>query len=301
MTRPTRHPGPCPVAIETTLLLHGVPRGEGRPLADDLGAIVRSGGATPAIVGLVAGVPRVGMTDAELDTLLAAPKVPKVNASNLGLLMHARSHGATTVSATLELAAGAGVHVFATGGLGGVHHGLASRLDISADVSALARFPVAVVTSGVKGLLDVASTRELLETLGVPVVGFRTDQFPAFYQRGSDAGVDARIDDVGDLAAFVKAELVRTGRGIVVANPIPPADEIPEREWESLFAQAQREAEVAGVHGREVTPYVLSRLHTLSGGRTLRANLALVRANTALAAELAVKLGEIPGEIPDLG
>lgn len=297
MITTVRRAGPCPVALETTLLLHGVPRGRGRPLADELAEIVRRMGGTPAVVGLVAGVPTVGLTGAELDTLLEAPDVPKVNSANLGVLMHTKSHGATTVSATMELAADAGVRVFATGGLGGVHHGLGTRLDISADIGAFARHPVAVVTSGVKGLLDVVSTRELLETLGIPVVGFRTDHFPAFYQRASPARVDARIDDPDSLAAFVKAELVRTGRGIVVANPIPPDDEIPAAEWERLLGEASEAADRAGVVGRDVTPFILARLHELSAGRTLRANLSLVRANAALAGQLAAGLGEIP----DLG
>lgn len=291
MPQPAAPLGPCPVALETTLVLHGVPRGRGRPLADELCEIVRRVGATPAIVGLVGGVARVGLTGDELDALLAAPQVPKANSSNLGLLMHTKSHGATTVSATMELAAGAGVRVFATGGLGGVHHGMGTRLDISADVGAFARFPVAVVTSGVKGLLDVVSTRELLESLGIPVVGFRTDHFPAFYQRASGAGVDARIDDLDALASFVRDELKRTGRGIVVANPIPPDDEIPLSDWEGLLASALAAAEMAGVVGRDVTPFVLGTLHEVSAGRTLKANLALVRSNTALAAQIATRLG----------
>src|SRR5690606_10624096 len=138
---------------------------------------------------------------------------------------------ATTVSATMEIAAAAGLRLFATGGLGGVHRGYAQRLDISADLAALARFPVAVVCSGVKSLLDVESTREALESLGVPVVGFGTDRFPAFYRRASEAGVDARFDDPESLAAFLSQELARTGRAVVVANPIPAADEIAERDW----------------------------------------------------------------------
>ena len=275
------------MALETTLLVHGVPREAGAELAVDLGAIVRAEGAHPAVVGLVEGVPTVGMSDEEIVSLLAAGEVPKVNTANLGILMHRGSHGATTVSTTMELAAAAGVRVFATGGIGGVHTGYAEHLDISSDLAAFTRFPVAVVTSGVKSILDVESTREALETLGIPVVGFRTDRFPAFYQRGSGAGVDARFDDVEELAAFVRSELERTGRGVVVANPIPEADEIDSDRWLGWLGEATRRVEREGAKGRDVTPRLLAALHGVSGGRTLEANLSLVRSNTKLAALLA--------------
>lgn len=273
------------VALETTLLLHGVPKQQGKPLADDLAAIVSRAGANPALVGIFNGTPTVGLSDDQLDILLAASSVPKVNSSNLGLILHNKSHGATTVSTTMELAAAANVSFFATGGLGGVHRGYASHLDISADLAAFTRFPVAVVTSGVKSILDVVATREILESLGVPVVGFRTARFPAFYLRESDAAVDASFDDPADLARFCRCELDRTGRGIVVCNPIPSADELPRPQWDRWLADAIANAPA---DGRDVTPTILANLHALSGGQTLRANLALVRSNAALAAQLAV-------------
>jgi len=278
------------VALETTLLLHGVPRGEGESLARELDAIVRSEGAIPLCVGIVGGEPIVGLTDAQLRTLLDAPKVPKANTANLGVLMHRRSHAATTVSTTMELAARQGVRLFATGGLGGVHQGYGSHLDISADLAAFTRFPVGVVTSGVKSILDVVATREALETLGVTVVGFRTDFFPAFYLRESEARVDARFDDETALASFVAWELARTGRGIVIANPIPHEHELPRSEWEAWLAQARSAVAGAGATGRDVTPALLGRLHELSGGRTLRANLELVKSNARLAAALAARM-----------
>ncbi len=277
--------GPRSVALETTLLLHGVPHEAARPLATDIRADIERHGAHAALVGVVAGRPTVGLTDTELDELLIAPRVPKANTANLGAILFAGSHGATTVSTTIELAAGAGVRVFATGGLGGVHKHLARHLDISSDLTALARFPVAVVASGCKSLLDVVGTRELLETLGVPVVGFRTDRFPAFYLRESDATIDARFDDAAALAQFVRSELARTGRGIVIANPIPEADEIPHDLWMNWLDAAEEDAERAT--GRDVTPVILGRLHELSGGRTLRANITLVRNNASLAAQIA--------------
>ncbi len=276
------------VALETTLLLHGVPRDEALPLHQQLSSIVRREGAEPALVGVINGRATVGITDDELTALLAEPNIPKANSSNLGVLLYRKSSAATTVSATMELAAAAGLWVFATGGLGGVHRDYAERLDISSDLAALARFPIAVVASGVKSILDVASTREALETLGVPVVGFQTDRFPAFYQRDGGVGIDARFDDEASLAEFVRAEIARTNRAVLICNPIPADDEIPAPLFENWLSQAQRDADAAGARGRDATPFILARLHDISGGATLRANLALVKSNTQLAARIAV-------------
>ncbi len=280
--------GPA-VALETTLLLHGVPRAAAATLADELACDVRLAGSEPAMTGIVAGVPTAGLSEAELETLLASPDVPKVNLANLGLAIHRGTHGATTVSSTMAIAAAAGIRVFATGGIGGVHPGYGTHLDVSADLVALSRFPVAVVTSGCKAVLEVESTREALETLGVPVVGFGTDHFPAFYLRQSDAGVDARFDEVEDLARFCAAELARTGRGIVVAHPIPEADEVAAEAWSGWLDEAR--AQTAHHTGRALTPALLAALHRVSGGETLRANLALVRANSRLGGELAQAMG----------
>jgi len=274
------------VALETTLLVHGVPRHSARTLADALGAIVRRHHAEPAFVGLIHGRPTVGLTDEELARLLDAPEVPKANTANLGVLIHRHSHGATTIATTVELAARAGIRFMATGGLGGVHRGYGTRLDISGDLAALARHPVAVVCSGVKSLLDVPSTREALETLGVPVVGYRTDSFPAFYCPTSEAGLDATFDDEADLAAYLHDELIRTGRGIVVANLIPNDAALNPDQVETWVRQAEQRCDSEGISGRDRTPYILKTLHEVSGGQTLRANLALVRANTDLAARL---------------
>lgn len=277
------------VALETTLLLHGVPRDAALPLFRELGEIVRSEGAIPTPIALISGKPVIGIDEPVFRALLDAPDVPKLNTSNLGVAMARGSHGATTVSSTMELAASAGIRVFATGGLGGVHRGYASHLDISTDLVALTRFPVAVVSSGVKSILDVAATREMLETLGVPVVGFETDHFPAFYLRQTDPplSVDARFDDPAELAAYIAHELARTTRGVMVANPIPQADELPRAEWDAWLTQAERDAAAKGVSGRAWTPFVLGRVHELSKGATLRANIALIKANARLAARIA--------------
>ena len=277
--------GPAPVALETTLLAHGVPRSAAMDLHHDLSQTVRTAGATPALVGVVDGRPVVGMTDDELEHMLANEPV-KVNTANLGLAMARGRTAATTVSATMELAAAAGVCVFATGGIGGVHRGYGTRLDISADLVALAHFPVAVVSSGVKSILDVESTREALESLGVPVIGYRTDVFPAFYTRTSDAIVDERMDDPADIAAFLASELPRTGRGVLIANPIPVEHEIPGDTFTEMLKQ------VAGPEqmGRDATPSILAALHDQTHGKTLEANLVLVRLNAQLAAEIAASL-----------
>lgn len=286
--------GPGHVALETTLLLHGVPAGRGPALAADLAEVVRENGASPALVGLHRGRPTVGLTDPELADLFKAPAVPKANTANLGVLIHRRSHAATTVSTTMELAAAAGVRIFATGGLGGIHRGYGTRFDVSADLAALTRFPVAVVASGVKAILDVEATREALESLGVPVVGFRTDRFPAFYLRETDARVDERFDAEADLAAYLDAELKRTRRAVLVCNPVPPEDQIPPHLWEQWFQAATDAAIADGARGRDVTPRVLAHLYSLSDGATLRANIALVRSNAALAARLCRLMSNIP-------
>jgi len=283
--------GPAPVALESTLPLHGVPRPQAAPLLARLAETIRHHGATPAIAAVVAGVPTLGLTDDELDTLLAAERVPKLNTANLGLALHGKRHGATTVSTTMELAAAAGVRVFATGGLGGVHRGYGRRLDISADLAALTRFPVAVVAAGVKSLLDVGATREALESLGVPVVGYRTDAFPAFYVTESGSGVDARFDDDAELASYLAAELARTGRGALVVQPPPPEHAIDAATFEAWLAEAERLAGDAA--GRDITPAVLGPLPHVSAGRTLRVNVELAVANADLAARLAYEIDRL--------
>lgn len=289
--QPLSRARPGSVALETTLLLHGVPRAQASLLQRDLGAAASKHGAFPAFVGLFRGVPTVGLSESEMSELLGSTDpVPKANTANLGVLIHRRSHGATTVATTMELAAHAGIRVFATGGIGGVHPGYGEHLDISADLAAFTRFPVAVVGSGVKSILDVGSTREALETLGVPVVGFGTDRFPAFYLRDSESIVDARFDDAVELAAFLHQELSRTGRGVLVANPIPVAEELDAAAWGRWLAEARARAAAQGITGRALTPFLLSTLHEVSKGRTLQANIALVRSNTELAARIAVAM-----------
>ena len=278
------------VALETTLMVHGVPHASSLGLATELDEIVRGEGSVPALIGVVDGKPVVGMNRDELESMLSGGAVPKVNTANLGHALHAGYSAATTVSTTMELAAYAGLRVFATGGIGGVHRGYGEHLDISADLVAFTRYPIAVVTSGVKSILDVRATREALESLGVTVVGFGTDVFPAFYLRDGGCGVDVRIDDPDELASFVRAELPRTGRGIVIANPIPEEHEIDRADWSAWLSEATARAEASGATGRGVTPAVLAGLHEVSGGRTLSANIELVKSNARVAAMVESRL-----------
>lgn len=285
-TTPVRRAaGRAVVALETTLLAQGLPKGQGLPLARELDAIITSHGATPATIGVLDGTPIIGMTHDELARLLDAPTIHKANTANLGPLIYQRATAATTVSATVALAASVGIRVMATGGLGGLHPNLAQHLDISPDLMALATHPVAVVCSGVKAILDVAGTRELLETLGVPVLGFRTGTFPAFYLTHSDASVDATFDDADDLARFACRHLAQHGTGVLVVQPVPAEHAIEPDQWSQWLEAARARAGTA--RGRDATPALLDALHRVSQGRTLESNLSLVRANAALAAQIA--------------
>lgn len=282
LTDRAKHPA---VALETTILAHGLPPAEAPAIHAQFAEAVREAGASPTLIGVLNGKAIVGMTDDELATMLSADSVHKANRSNLGIMLARSRTAATTVSTTVELAAHAGIRIMATGGIGGVHKDYHAHLDISADLGAIASHPVAVVTSGCKNILDIAATREALETLGVPVVGFRCDTFPAFYQRSADLPLDHRFDDEAELARFIGFELDRTGRGVVVCNPIPADDEIPLAEWTEWLTRARAETE-PGL-GRDATPAVLARVHELSAGRTVRANIALATSNASLAGRLA--------------
>jgi pseudouridine-5'-phosphate glycosidase len=279
------------VALETTLVTHGLPHPQGLEAALELEAIVRAGGAVPATVGILDGAVRVGLTRAELERLATASGVAKVNLGNFAAVIASNAPGSATVAATLFVAAEAGIRVFATGGIGGVHRDVAQSGDVSADLVALGRFPVAVVCAGAKAILDLPRTVELLETLGVPVLGFGTDEFPAFYRRSSGQRVDRRCDAVDELARVARAHwALGFTTGVLVGNPIPEADELPRAAYEQALEGALAEAAERGLRGREVTPFLLDRLRELSGGATVKANLALLRNNARVAAELALAL-----------
>jgi pseudouridine-5'-phosphate glycosidase len=267
---------------------HGFPRAEGLALAGALEQEVRRRGALPATVGVLDGALRVGMTPAELDRLAASDDVEKLGPSNLAARLAQGGPGSTTVGATLMAAHAAGIRVLATGGIGGVHRGDAS--DVSADLVALARHPVAVVCAGAKAVLDLPRTREALETLGIPVLGYGTDELPAFYRRKSGLAVDARLDSVAELARAVRAHMALGTGGILVANPIPEGEELVSDLYEEALAGALQEAAARGVTGRAVTPFLLEELRRRTDGESLRANRALLMANAGLAADLASAL-----------
>ena len=279
------------VALETTLVTHGLPQPEGLRVALELEDNVTDGGAVPATIGILDGSVRVGMTAAEIERLAAAKDVSKVNLSNLAVLLTDLKAGSTTVAATLFIAARVGIAVFATGGIGGVHRDVGESGDVSADLVALSRWPVAVVCAGAKAILDLPKTVELLETLGVPILGLRTDDFPAFYRRSSGIPVDRRHDDFPSLAAAVNEHFaLRMGTGVVVANPIPPESEMPREVYERSLATALADASSRNIHGRAVTPFLLERMRELTEGDSVFSNRALLVNNARVAAELALAL-----------
>jgi len=279
------------VALESTIVTHGMPYPRNLETALGVQDVVRAHGAVPATVALVDGVPRVGLPDADLEALAAGQGVAKASRRDLPALAAAGRSGGTTVAATMYLAHLAGVPIFATGGIGGVHRGAASTWDVSADLDELASTPVAVVSAGAKSILDLPRTLEVLETRGVPVVGFGTDEFPAFFARTSGLPVDSRVDTPEQLAAVLLAHR-RLGLrgGVLVANPVPEADALPADEIDAVIARAVDEAERAGVGRRNLTPYLLARIVELTDGRSLTANIALVRDNARVAALTAVAL-----------
>jgi pseudouridine-5'-phosphate glycosidase len=279
------------VALETTVITHGLPQPQGLALALELESLVRAEGATPATIGVLDGAVVVGMSPAELARLAGAPAATKVNPGNLGAVVASGAPGSTTVAATMAMAARCAIRVFATGGIGGVHRGAAASGDVSADLAALAAHPVAVVCAGAKAILDLPRTVEALESAGVPVLGFGTGEFPAFYRRTSGLPVDQRFDDLAVLATALRAHWSLGGRGAVVANPIPAADEIAAAGDEAAIARALADAAAQEVSGRAVTPFLLDRMRELTGGASVAANLALLRNNARVAARLGRELG----------
>jgi pseudouridine-5'-phosphate glycosidase len=277
------------VALETTLVTHGLPHPDGVTTALSLEQIVREAGATPATIGIIDGVIRIGLTRNELQRLADDPHVAKVNLSNLAAAMSSGQPGSTTVAATMFAAHANGLRVFATGGIGGVHRDASESGDVSADLTALSRIPIAVVSAGAKAILDLPRTVEMLETLGVPVFGFGTDEFPAFYRRSSGLPVDRRYDSITELASAVRLHLsLGLGTGVLIANPIPIADEVPSELYDRALQTALSKAEAHGLRGRAVTPFLLDEMRAVTGGESVRANVALLRHNAQVAAALAV-------------
>ena len=279
------------VALETTVVTHGLPHPDGIAAALALEDEVRQSGATPATIGVLRGAIRVGISREELDELATTPDVCKTNLSNLAAVVASGGLGSTTVAATMWAAHMNGIRVFATGGIGGVHRGADETGDVSSDLTALGRVPVAVVCAGAKAILDLPRTVEMLETLGVPILGLETDDFPAFYRRSSGLRVDRRVDSIADLAAAVDAHFrLGLGTGVIVANPIPGSAEMPRDLYDQALQAALADMKAEGVRGRAVTPFLLDRLRVLTSGESVRTNLALLLHNARVAAQLATQL-----------
>ena len=276
------------VALESTIISHGMPYPQNVEMAVEVERIIREGGAVPATIAVLDGRPRIGVEDEDLELLATSDAVQKVSVRDLPFVMSQRRHGATTVAATMRLASLAGIAVFVTGGLGGVHRGAERTFDVSADLTELSRSNVAVVSAGVKSILDIALTLETLETLGVPVVAYGTDEFPAFFSRESGSAAPQRLDAVSDLAALMDAKWqLGLDGGVAIVNPIQAEDEIPAEEIGGIIEQALEEMDRQGISGKDATPFLLARIVEITEGASLAANIALVNNNARLGAEVA--------------
>lgn len=279
------------VALESTVIAHGLPHPQNIEVARELEQVVREAGAQPATIGVVRGVPTIGLDDAAIQRFAGGEGVLKLSRRDLGIAIATGRDGATTVAATMALAHMAGIEIFATGGIGGVHRGARESWDVSGDLHELGRTPVLVVCAGAKSILDLPATLEMLETLGVPVVGYGTDEFPAFYSRSSGLPLTARADIPAEVAAIWRAHRkFGGGSGMLLVVPPPAASALPADEIEREVAQALAAADRAGIKGAQVTPFLLGAMKDQTGGRSLAANVALLKNNAKVAAEVAVAL-----------
>jgi pseudouridine-5'-phosphate glycosidase len=276
------------VALESTLIAHGLPWPVNLETARQAEAAVRQQGAIPATIAVLQGRPTIGLNDSELETLAHDQNILKASRWDLAAAVAQGRTAATTVAATMFLAHQAGIRVLATGGIGGAHRGVSESWDISSDLMELARTPVAVVCSGAKSILDISRTLEILETLGVPVVGYETDEFPAFYVQSGGLSVPARANNPQEAAALCTAHWNLGGSGIVLAQPAPAAVALPHKEHEEALAEAEHQAATQRIRGPALTPFLLARMAEGTGGKTLRANQALVINNAVLAAQVTV-------------
>ena len=280
--------GEAVVALESTLIAHGLPRGRNLAVARELEDVVRAEGAVPATIAVVSGEVRIGLDDAALEALALGPGFAKAGLRDLAPVIAGGGSAATTVASTSHLAARAGIRVFATGGLGGVHREARESWDESADLTTLARTGVTIVCSGVKSILDVGATLERLETLNVTVLGYGTDRFPGFYLADSGFAVAWRVDTPDEVAGVMRAQAdVGLAAAIVVANPLPAAEQVDPALHDRVLTESLAEAAAEGIRGGATTPFLLDRFHRRTGGATLTANVALVRRNAALAAQIA--------------
>jgi pseudouridylate synthase len=283
------------VALESTIIAHGMPFPQNLEMAREVERVILERGATPATIAIVDGELRAGLDDKTLEHFArTGPSITKVSTRDMPYIVSRKVTGATTVASTMRIAEMAGIAVFATGGIGGAHRGAEETFDISADLMEFAQSNVAVVTAGAKAILDLGLTLEILETQGVPVVGYGTDEFPAFYSRQSGHKLTQRVDNPNQLASLLHAKWsMNLKGGVVVANPILIQDEIPSTEIAPLIAFAVSDAKKHGILGKEVTPFLLKRLAEITEGRSLKANIALVMNNARVAADIAVAYSKL--------
>jgi pseudouridine-5'-phosphate glycosidase len=283
------------VALESTIISHGLPRPRNFEAAQEFEQLLTDVGVTPATIAILDGIPRIGL-DADGVRRIADEDMAKASVRDIPILAATKASGATTVAATAHLAALAGVRVFATGGLGGVHRGASDTFDESADLSTLAVTPITVVSAGVKSVLDIAATLERLETYSVPVIGYRTTRFPSFWLTESAYELDWSVQSAAEVAAIMMSQdELGNGQGIVVANPIPRDQQWAPEEHDRVLAEALAAADAANVHGKAVTPFLLSYIVGASEGRSLEVNLDLARNNVRLAAEIATQWSALAG------
>ena len=277
------------VALESTIIAHGMPYPQNFEMAQKVEGIIRKNGAVPATIAIINGELRAGLSEKELQLFAKeGPSITKVSTRDMPFVVARKLNGATTVASTMRIADMAGIKVFATGGMGGVHRGAPSTFDISADLTEFSNSNVAVITAGAKAILDLALTLETLETLGVPVVGYGSDEFPAFYSRLSGFKVPMRLNTPNEIAAMMKAKWKMNLRGgIVVANPIPVEAEIPAAEIEPVIQAALKQAQTQSIKGKDTTPFLLKAIAEATHGKSLKANIALVENNAKLAAQIA--------------
>lgn len=279
------------VALESTIISHGMPYPQNVHTAKEVETIIRQNGAVPATIAVIDGRIKIGLSHDELELLATNDSVMKVSRRDLPYVIAAKKHGATTVAATMICAELAGIEVFVTGGIGGVHRGAALSMDISADLQELAKTNVAVVCAGAKSILDIGLTAEYLETYGVPIIGYQTDRIPAFYTRTSPYHVNIRVEDPEEIAEMMKVKWgLGLNGGLVIVNPIPEEAAMDEEEMNEMISQALQLAEKRGISGKETTPFLLSTIKELTGGKSLGANIALVKHNAAIGAMLATRL-----------
>ncbi len=282
------------VALESTIISHGMPFPQNVEMATEVEQIIRDGGAVPATIAVLDGRPRIGLTNDDLHLLATSPDVAKVSTRDLPFVIAQGTHGATTVASTMRLAALAGISVFVTGGLGGVHRGAERTYDVSADLTELSQTNVAVISAGVKSILDIGLTLESLETLGVPVVAYQTNEFPAFFSRASGHSAPMTLDTPPAIAALMAAKWrLGLNGGVAIVNPIPGEDEIPAEEIGVIIDQALADMEADGVHGKEATPFLLGRIVEITKGASLTANIALVKNNARLGAQVALEYASL--------